>query len=121
MDLSIFEFIFEIAKILCKKNSTKLEFFRFLSRSIVSLFTFSTGKKKKKFCIFPDQVFSIPISSFFKKNSIKNPQRRLKISCTRNEEKGRARRYLKTGWIDRIKNCNLDLFFKSNNNKASSI
>lgn len=121
MDLSIFEFIFEIAKILCKKNSTKPELFRFLSRSIVSLFTFSTGKKKKKFCIFPDQVFSIPISSFFKKNSIKNPQRRLKISCTRNEEKGRARRYLKTGWIDRIKNCNLDLFFKSNNNKASSI
>lgn len=48
MDLFIFEFIFEIAKILCKKNSTKPELFRFLSRSIVSLFTFSTGKKKKK-------------------------------------------------------------------------
>lgn len=48
MDLSIFEFIFEIAKILCKKNSTKPELFRFLSRSIVSLFTFSIGNKKKK-------------------------------------------------------------------------
>lgn len=48
MDLSIFEFIFEIAKILCKKNSTKPELFRFLSRSIVSLFTFSIRNKKKK-------------------------------------------------------------------------